>query len=212
MRGMFYALEMHKEASDPALAIRRRRIPLPGHANPESQLGVPLLVRGDLVGVLVLESEVRYRFHEEDKALIELFGSYLAIAIQNMQMHERSADAAGEAPPEPVRAPVSDAEATPARNTPREIAYYVSDECILVDGEYLIRSLPAKILWRLLTIRDSTGRDEFTIASCGSISRSTFQSGRTIWKAACCCYADGSSKSVPSFGSRRVGGGASPWS
>jgi hypothetical protein len=33
---------------------------------------------------------------------------------------------------------------------------------ILVDGEYLIRSLPAKILWKVLTTRDATGRDEFT--------------------------------------------------
>ena len=54
---------------------------------------MPLLVRGELVGVLCLESEVPYRFHEEDKASIELLGSYLAIAIQNMQMQERATDA-----------------------------------------------------------------------------------------------------------------------
>ena len=68
MRGMLYALAMHKEAAATATRLHRRRIPLPGLQNPESQLGVPLLVRGELVAVLCLESEVPYRFHEEDKA------------------------------------------------------------------------------------------------------------------------------------------------
>ena len=44
----------------------------------------------------------------------------------------------------------------------RDLVYYAADECILLDGEYLIRSLPARILWRLLTERQATGRQEFT--------------------------------------------------
>jgi adenylate cyclase len=123
---------------------------------------VPLLVRGELVGVLCLESEVRYRFHEEDKTSIELLGSYLAIAVQNMQLHERAIDAAvGETIP----APPDPAPGQPAARAPKarhEVVYYAADECILVDGEYLIRSLPARILWRLLNVREATGRDEFT--------------------------------------------------
>lgn len=160
MRGMLHALAAQRAASgDDA---RARSIPLPGLAHPESQLGVPLLVRGELVGVLCLESEVPYRFHEEDKASIELVGNYLAIAIQNMQLQERHADARAEAgaahlpgAPPPARTP-------PACARRCELVYYAGDECVLVDGEYLIRSLPARILWRLLTTHAETGRTEFT--------------------------------------------------
>jgi hypothetical protein len=164
LRGMLYALAMYKESQRTGPGGPVRKIPLPGLPNAESQLGVPLLVRGELVGVVCVESDVPYRFHEEDKASIELLGSYVAIAIQNMQMHERSSDAESGAPiaapappstPRRPRAPLPDARR-------RSIVFYNADECIHVDGEYLIRSLPAKILWRLLTMRDATGRDEFT--------------------------------------------------
>ena len=166
MRGMLYAFAMHREAGGAAAGLQRaRRIPVPGLANPESQLGVPLLVRGELVGVLCLESEVPYRFHEEDKASIELLGSYLAIAVQNMQLQERSADAATEGvtmTPAPARRRGQPSAAARESRAKRDVVYYAADECILLDGEYLIRSLPAKILWRLLNARESTGRQEFT--------------------------------------------------
>ena len=146
------------------------RIPLPGLPLPESQLGVPLLVRGELVGVLCIESTEPYRFHEEDKASVELLGSYLAIAIQNMQLHERAesarltdeavppAAATAPAPPAAVPAPVPAGTASPHH----EVTFYEADEVVMVDGEYLIRSLPARILWKLLTAREREGRTEFT--------------------------------------------------
>ena len=167
LRGTLYALAMHREAQRPEAA--RRRIPLPGLANPESQLGVPLLVRGELVGVLCVESEMPYRFHEEDRASIELLGSYLAIAIQNMLLQERAESPAqpiADAPAKPPAMSELTSHASRMAN-PRlperiEVTYYAADECIMVDGEYLIRSMPAKILWRLLTAHSATGRREFT--------------------------------------------------
>ena len=170
MRGMLYAFAMHQDAAAAAAGVNRRRIPMPGLANPESQLGIPLLVRGELVGVLCLESDIPYRFHAEDKSSIELLGSYLAIAVQNMQLQERSVETAEPATPAPVRrgAPPP---ASSERASRRDIVYYAADECILLDGEYLIRSLPAKILWRLLTERQTTGRRNSRTASCGWTSR-----------------------------------------
>jgi GAF domain-containing protein len=159
IRQLLYAYAVHKRAQEAGLCPPNRQIPLPGLANPESQLGVPLLVRGELVGVLCIESEMPYRFHEEDKTTIELVGSYLAIAIQNMQLRERSEGSPDSAvPPAPKAASV----AVPRSSPKREVAYYTRDECILVDGEYLIRSLPANILWKLLRRRDAEGRVEFT--------------------------------------------------
>ena len=154
LRGMLYAYAMHRAEAHPELA-RTPRIPMPGLPNPESQLGVPLLVRGELVGVLCLESEVPYRFHEEDKASIELLGNYLAIAIQNMQLQDAAAPPGEPLTTAPIAAPAP-------RNRCHEVVYYAAEELLMVDGEYLIRSLPARILWRLLNVHQTTGRDEFT--------------------------------------------------
>jgi adenylate cyclase len=172
MRGMLYALAVRKRAQEEGLCANNRRIPMPGLSHPESQLGVPLLVRGELVGVLCIESEVRYRFHEDDKNAIELLGSYLAIAIQNVLMRERAEAAATEpaaaaagSPPAGLRSSPSP---SPHRGGPsgpparREVVFYRSDELIMVDGEYLIRSLPARILWKLLRARQDEARAEFT--------------------------------------------------
>jgi adenylate cyclase len=165
IRQMLYAYAVHKRASEQGLCPAAARcIPLPGLPAPDSQLGVPLLYRGELIGVLCIESELPYRFHEEDKTSIELLGSYLAIAIHSMQLQERSAADAtplpAPAPPQPPQPPP--APPTRRKSSVREVAYYGADECILVDGEYLIRSLPAKILWKLLNTRQSEGRVEFT--------------------------------------------------
>jgi adenylate cyclase len=159
VRQMLYAYAVLTRAQEKGLCPDNRRIPLPGLAHPESQLGIPLLARGELAGVLCIESEKPYRFHEEDKVYLEVLGGYLAIAIQNSLLRERADDGADE----PARPAAPEAPAPAPRNAKRlELAFYAADEVILVDGEYLVRSLPAKILWKILTERDRHGRSEFT--------------------------------------------------
>lgn len=166
VRGILYANAAKRRAEEAGWRAPERQIALPGLQNPESQLGVPLVVRGELVGVLCIESEKPYRFHEDDRRTIELLGSYLAIAIQNMQ-HESVEAGAAETSGATTSAVAVNSAAVPAKSsaTPtggREIAYHAADEVILVDGEYLIRSLPARILWKLLQIHQTERRAEFT--------------------------------------------------
>lgn len=157
MRGMLYAYAARFRAEEAGWCPAERRIPLPGLANPASQLGVPLLVRGELVGVLVIESDTPYRFHEDDKQTIELLGAYLAMAIQNAVLQE-----AGEAAEPRAAAPAAATAAPEAPVAPIALAYYRADDVVMVDGEYLIRGLPARILWKLVTIHAADGRAEFT--------------------------------------------------
>ena len=164
LRQSLYANAVAKRAQERGLCPDDRRIPLPGLAHPESQLGIPLLLRGELVAVLCIESEKPYRFHEEDRAYLEVMGGYLAIAIQNAQLRERSDEA--EEPPA-TRLAVSAARPRPAvpaaeRRARLEVAYYHTDECVLVDGEYLVRGLPAKILWKVLAEHRAEAQVEFT--------------------------------------------------
>ena len=159
VRGMLYANAARRRALDRGWRPQEE-VPLPGLENPASQLGVPLVVRGELIGVLCIESETPYRFHEEDKNTIELLGASLAIAIQNMQLKEADEEPVPMPVPEPVAAaPIA---VSKTKRASRELVYYPSDEVIMLDGDYLIRSLPARILWKLLRAYERDGRAEFT--------------------------------------------------
>jgi len=125
-----------------------RDIPLASVVGAKSLLAVPLLLQGKLFGVLATESQQPLTFNERDAQLLTTAGQLLAqgIALYRDDEVER------ETEPEPP--------STSALGT-LQVRYYEADDSVFVDGEYLIRGLPGKILWLLLSLRQDEGRTTF---------------------------------------------------
>ncbi len=128
----------------------RREIPLPGLPHAESQLALPLLVEERLLGVLALESRDPLAFEEWHESFLLVLANQIAIGI------DRLSEEAEEEPAPPAR----DGTAAPA--AAHAFLYYEADDCIFVDGEYLIRNVPGRILRKLLRAARDEGRREFT--------------------------------------------------
>ncbi len=147
------AVRERAEAMGKMEAIERE-IPLPGLPDAASQIAVPLVTRGRLVGVLAVESMDPLAFLPTENTLLSIIGLHLATTIEQLSRDtdETPSDQAIPAPP---------ASASRSRST-RRFSFFQRDDCVFVDGEYLIRNLPARILWRLLKHYCDEGRGEFT--------------------------------------------------
>lgn len=131
----------------------RPEIPLPGLPDAQSQLVLPLLVQDELVGVIAVESHLPMRFEAWHEAFLNIIGNQIAIGLDRMLAREDPDDDAAPA------SSASRAQAPPLRR--KSFCFYKNDDCVFVDGEYLVRNVPGKILWKILTAHQREGRTEF---------------------------------------------------
>jgi hypothetical protein len=127
-------------------------IALPGLPDASSELVLPLTIQDRLVGVLSIESVNPCAFHIWHEAFLSIIANQIAIAMDRWMSEEDDGEAVSE-----ERCPAS-----PAPRGCRRFDYYTNDDCIFVDGEYLIRNVPAKILWKLLSANHAEGRRVFS--------------------------------------------------
>jgi adenylate cyclase len=97
------------------------------------------------------------RFGEWHEAYLQIIGNQIALGIDRMSI-EADTDAGTSARVKPQ----DEKKKAAASKKKRTLTYYKKDEAIFVDGEYLIRNIPARILWKLLDESKRTGRTEFT--------------------------------------------------
>jgi hypothetical protein len=137
-------------------------IPLPGLPDAQSQMALPLLVKERLVGVLAFESPKPHAF----EAWHEVFSSVLADQLAQGLAEMLDRDALDEdAPTESEVAPTVPRPAlppAPGAGAAYAFCMYRNDDCVFVDGQYLIRGVPARILWRVLSSHQRDGRTQFT--------------------------------------------------
>jgi adenylate cyclase len=124
-------------------------IPFPGLKGVQSQLVEPALMHDELVGVLYVEDERPGHFSVDDSHALGLVASLLAPAL----FHESDDDDA------PVEATAAEPEPSP---NPLRVRYYAADGSVFFDDEYVIKSLPGRLLFTLLSARQTSGRQEFT--------------------------------------------------
>jgi adenylate cyclase len=129
-------------------------IPLPGLPDVRSVLAIPLTVGDRLIGVLSAEDRDPMRFGEWHEAYLQIIGNQIALGIDRMTSIDADSEGSQASPSPGARGE--------GRGKKRTLTYYRKDDAIFVDGEYLIRNIPARILWKLLGESQRTGRTDFT--------------------------------------------------
>lgn len=130
-------------------------IPLPGLPDAQSMLAMPLLAQDRLIGVLAVESRSALGFEDWHEAFLNVVANHVAMGVENMMLREDGEESAAPSAPAIDKTPAS-------AERVRSFCFYSKDDCMFVDGEYLIRNVPGRILWKILRSYIDERRTEFT--------------------------------------------------
>jgi adenylate cyclase len=145
-----YARTMREGVADHLLG---HEIPLPGLAEPGSQLALPIATCGRLLGVLYVESPLDLRFDWDDEDALLTLATQAAAQLHGLAPATDAPDAEPVAPPSAAR----DEAAAPLR-----VRHYAADDSVFLDDDYLIKGVAGAVLWKLLGDHAAHGRTEFS--------------------------------------------------
>jgi hypothetical protein len=149
-----YARAIRRRAEDIGLgSVADDEIPLPGLAEPRSQIAVPLKLMGRVTGELLAESEVDQHFSYDDEDALTVLAHQVAMALALLQQREADAPPA-TAPPVP--------QATPAAGALLTVRHFPHNDSVFVADDYLIKGVAGAILRKLVHEHLTLGRVEFS--------------------------------------------------
>ena len=123
---------------------------LPGLADVESSVAVPLLQGERCIGVLCFQSPESGAFTAACEKTLNLVARQLAALMAALGVGAKDVEVSAK------RGPVG------ARALACRIKFFESDGSIFVDDEYLIKGVAGRILWRVLSNYATEQRDEFS--------------------------------------------------
>jgi hypothetical protein len=136
--------------------VLEREIPPPGLAEPGSQLAVPLVCGGELLGVLYVESQQDLRFGWDDEDALVALAAQVAALARGYLVCADASESEAQVPAVPTRAGPAPSAA------PLRVRHYEADGSVFLDDDYLIKGVAGAVLWKLLRDHARDGRTEFT--------------------------------------------------
>ncbi|NEX62293.1 GAF domain-containing protein [Noviherbaspirillum galbum] len=130
-------------------------IPFPGLAEARSQLAVPMLAAGRLLGVIYVESPQDLRFTYDDEDALVTLATQLGMAMQ--LLHGVTEHAEEPAPPETVNDKPSGMNGAPV-----VVRHFAANDSVFLGDDYLIKGVAGSIFWTLLKDYTDRRRSEFT--------------------------------------------------
>jgi len=125
-------------------------LPLPGLANAESSVAVPLLRADHCLGVLCFQSAEPGAFTDGCEKMLVIVARHLAAMISVLGADAKEVELSAKRGPVGSRALVT------------RIKFFEADGSVFVDEQYLIKGVAGRILWRVLSNYVSEQREEFS--------------------------------------------------